>query len=90
MEIDVIQKTSKRLVFNLKGGTHTLCNALKEELWNDKNTTAAAYSIDHPLIGQPKFILETSGAAPDKLLSDAIDRLQKANKEFSTKFSKLK
>ena len=90
MEIEVLQKTNKRLVFNLKGTTHTLCNTLKEELWKDKGVTAAAYSISHPLIGQPKFIIETESIAPEKALSDAIDRLQKQNKDFSTKFLKLK
>jgi DNA-directed RNA polymerase subunit L len=90
MNISVQQKTGEKLVFYLNQTTHTLCNILKDELWNDKNVTAAAYSIDHPLTGQPKFIIETKGKAPEKALADAVARLQKKNKEFSDLFAKAK
>lgn len=91
MQIDVQEKTKKRLVFKLKGGSHTICNLLKDELWNDKDVSAAAYNIDHPLIGVPKFIIETNGKTePDKALTDACNRLKKKNKEFSDAFAKLK
>lgn len=91
MELNVIDKSGKRLIFELKGATHTLCNALKDELWQDADMVAAAYNIDHPLIGVPKFIVETNGKKdPAKALTDACNRLQKRNKDFSEKFSKLK
>jgi DNA-directed RNA polymerase subunit L len=91
MEIKVLEKTKKRLVFELKAGTHTICNILKDELWNDKDIVAAAYNIDHPLIGVPKFIVETNGKTePDTALANACDRLKKQNKEFLTLFGKLK
>jgi DNA-directed RNA polymerase subunit L len=61
MEINVLEEKAKRLVFELKGEDHTLCNALREELWNDKSVTVAAYNINHPLVGVPKFIIETNG-----------------------------
>ena len=91
MEIDVQEKTKKRLVFKLKGSSHTTCNLLKDELWNDKDVTAAAYHVDHPLIGVPKFIIETNGKQePAKALTNACNRLKKRNKEFSEAFAKLK
>lgn len=91
MEIIVIEKTSKRFVFELKEGTHTICNILKDELWNDKDIVAAAYNIDHPLIGIPKFIVETNGkTAPEKALANAVERVKKQNKELGEKFSKVK
>ena len=91
MHIDVQEKTKKRLVFKLQGGGHTICNLLKDELWNDKDVTAAAYNIDHPLISIPKFIIETNGKlTPDDALTNACNRLKKKNKEFSTAFAKLK
>ncbi len=90
MEIKPLEKTSKRLVFEFKGADHTICNVLKEELWNDKNITIATYNIDHPLIGVPKFIIETNGKAkPEECLKNAIARIEKQNKEFMTKFSKI-
>ena len=83
MEINVLEKTKKRLVFTLKGSTHTICNVLKDELWKDKDVTAAAYNIDHPLIGTPKFIIETNGnQEPAKALTNACNRLKKKNKEI--------
>lgn len=91
MELNVLENTKKRLVFELKEGTHTICNLLKDELWQDKDVTAAAYNIDHPLIGIPKFIVETNGKTePKKALTNAINRVKKRNKEVGDKFSKLK
>ena len=90
MELVVKEKTKKRLVFEFKGATHTLCNAIKEELWQDKAITAAAYNVEHPLIGIPKMIIETDGSkTPDKALNDCLARLEKKNKSFSTAFAKL-
>ena len=80
MEINVLEDKKKRMVFELNGEGHTLCNALREELWNDKDVTVAAYNIDHPLIGVPKFIIESED--PKKSLKDAISRLKKKNSEL--------
>lgn len=83
MEINVLEDKAKRLVFEMKGENHTLCNALREELWNDKAITVSAYNIDHPLVGIPKFIVETNGdKEPRKAVKDAISRLKKRNAEL--------
>jgi len=79
MEIKIIEDKKKRLVFELIGEDHTFCNVLREELNNDEAVTAAAYNISHPLIGIPKFIVETSDKEPKKALKDAISRLKKKN-----------
>ena len=90
MEFVVQEKTKKRLVVEMKGTTHTICNVLKDELWNDKDIVAAAYNVGHPLIGVPKFIIETNGKTePIKALQNACDRLKKTNKDVAAKFSKL-
>jgi DNA-directed RNA polymerase subunit L len=90
MELNVIETTKKKLIFELKGADHTCCNVLKDELWNDKSVIVATYNIKHPLIGIPKFILETDGKDPKKTLLDAVARLSKKNKEFLTKFKNIK
>ncbi len=90
MEIKVIESTKKRIVFELPGTDHTFCNGLKKELWNDKNIKVSAYNIEHPLIGIPKFIVETDDKEPKKALSDAVKRLQKKNKEFLDLAKKIK
>jgi len=85
MEINILEDKKKRLVFELKGEGHTLCNALREELWNDKSITVAAYNISHPLTAVPKFIIETNGKSPKTALKSAIDRLKKKNSELLKK-----
>ena len=91
MEINILEEKAKRLVFELKGEDHTLCNVLREELWNDKSVTVAAYNISHPLVGIPKFFVETDGSKePRKALKDAISRLKKKNSELSKQLTTLK
>ncbi|MBN2368334.1 DNA-directed RNA polymerase subunit L [Candidatus Woesearchaeota archaeon] len=90
MEFNILEDKKKRLVFELKGEDHTLCNVLREELWNDKSVTVSAYNISHPLIGIPKFIIETDGKDPKKALKDAISRLKKKNTDLLGDAKKLK
>ena len=91
MEIKVLENTKKRMVFELEGADHTLCNSLKKELWNDNNTKTAAYSIAHPMVGIPKFIVETNGQKDTKaVIKAAIARLKKNNKNFLDEFKKAK
>ena len=47
MEIKIIEDKKNRMLFNVEGGSHTLCNILKEELWNDSNVKVSSYSIRH-------------------------------------------
>lgn len=82
MEIKVVEKSKKRFIFDLVGADHTFSNALKKELWNDKSIKVSAYSIAHPLIGIPRFIVETEDKEPEKALLDAVKRLQKKNEQF--------
>lgn len=90
MEINIIEDKKKRLVFELKGEGHTLCNVLREELWNDKSVTVSAYNISHPLIGIPTFIIETSSKSPKKALKDAISRLKNKNSALVKKVKALR
>jgi DNA-directed RNA polymerase subunit L len=84
MEINILEDKSKRLVFEIKGEDHTLCNALREELWNDESVTVSAYNINHPLVGIPKFIIETKAdKEPKKALKDALSRLKKRNSDIA-------
>ncbi|MFH0875920.1 MAG: DNA-directed RNA polymerase subunit L [archaeon] len=87
MEINILEDKKKRLVFELKGEDHTICNLLREELTNDSAVSVAAYNISHPLIGIPKFIVETNAdKEPKKALKDAISRLKKKNDNLKKQF----
>ena len=89
MELKIIEDKKNRMVFELKGETHTFCNILRKELWNDKHVKSAAYNIEHPLIGIPKIIVETDGnESPKKALKEAVKRMQKVNDKFKKQFMK--
>jgi len=87
MEVSLVEEKKNKIIFEIEGATHTFCNLLKEELHNDDSVKIATYSIEHPLIGTPKFILETSGDAK-KTLSDACKRMGKLSEKFMSEFKK--
>jgi len=89
MEFNVLEETKTKLEFELKGETHTFCNALKDELQKVKGVTLATYKIEHPLIGAPKFLIETKGTEPRKALKEALKSLKKVAQEFKKEVAKL-
>jgi DNA-directed RNA polymerase subunit L len=88
MEIKVLEETKSRAIFEIRGESHTLCNALKEELRNDKKVNVASYFVSHPDIDEPTFTIETNGVAPKKAILDAVTRMKKQNDKFWTVFNK--
>lgn len=89
MELKIIEESKTKLVFELIGETHTFCNVLKKELRNVKGVEIAVYNIDHPLVGVPKFMIETKGIEPRKALKEALSALKKKAKEFQKLVGKL-
>ncbi len=91
MELSIIEETSKRLVFELKGAGHTICNIIKEKLWANKHVKVSTYSIAHPLVGTPKMIVETDGEMkPRKAVSEAAEALRKDVGEFKQELKKFR
>lgn len=86
MEMNILEESKGKLVIELAGENHTFCNALREELWEDKTVEVASYNIKHPLISEPRFIVEAKD--PKKSLKDAASRLLKRNEEFLKAFKK--
>lgn len=92
MNIKVIEKEKNKLKLEIIGEDHTFCNALRKELWNDKDVTVAGYNIEHPLVSNPVLTLETEKKDPEKVLESAIRRLKNKNakiKEAVKAVSKL-
>jgi DNA-directed RNA polymerase subunit L len=91
MKIEVLENTNKRMVFELEGADHTFCNVLKDELSHDSAVTISAYNGSHPLVGKPKFFLETNKeSTPKEALERAVAELKKKNTAFGKAFSTLK
>lgn len=89
MEIKILDDKKNKLIIEVKGADHTLCNAIKAELWNDKHVKIATYSIKHPQISMPRIIIETDGElSPRNALINAVDRMQKNNARFKKEFIK--
>lgn len=86
MEIKVHENTGNRLRLEFVGKTHTLCNLLAKELWNDRGIVIAGYTLEHPIVSNSVLTVETGGSDAKKALLDAIGRLEKANKDFLSKF----
>lgn len=89
MKINIIEESKNKLVFELEGETHTFCNILKSELNKVKGVEIAVYNIDHPLIGVPKFNIETKGIDPKDALKEALAEIKKLAKEFKKEAEKL-
>ena len=88
MEIKVIENKKNKMVFEIKDVSHGFCNVLKKELWNNSHIKAAAYKIEHPLIGIPTFMVETDGKeAPKAALLKASEKLLKKGSELKKKIS---
>lgn len=77
MEMKVITEKKDNMVFELIGATHTICNVLKKEIWNNKHVKNVGYSIKHPLVGNPEFIVETDGEDARKIVSAACQKVKK-------------
>jgi DNA-directed RNA polymerase subunit L len=88
MELKVIEKAKNKIIIEIIGEDHTLCNALKEELYIDDEVKSAGYYIEHPEKGMPKLVVETSGKDPIKAIAEAAKRLIKKNDKFLEAFTK--
>ena len=73
----VISEKKGHMVFELSGATHTICNILKKEIWNNKHVKNVGYTIKHPLVGQPEFVVETDGEDVKKIVASAAQKLKK-------------
>lgn len=86
MELRVLEKSKTKLKLEVIGEDHTLCNALKKELWNDDNVKVSGYNLPHSIVGNPTLVVEATDAK--KALMDAVKRLKKDNSEFLEQFKK--
>jgi len=86
MEISILEESKGRLEIEITGEDSTLCNALRDELWNH-DVESAAYNIEHPLISNPTILVEGSGDLRKKLISSS-DSLRKLFKEIKDNFDK--
>ena len=88
MKINWIAEEKTHLEFELQGEDHTFCNAIRRELWEGDDLNLAAYRIAHPLVSEPKLVVDTQKSDAKKALLAAIDSLRKKNKTLKESFQK--
>ncbi len=88
MEINILEERKDFIKFEVIGEEHTLCNALKNELWKDKDVEYATYRVAHPLKGVPTMMVKAKD--PRASLIKAAGNLKKKNKKFLEELKKLK
>ena len=76
----IITDKRNELEIEITGETHTLCNALRKTLMEDEDVEAAAYVIEHPIIGEPKLYIKAKN--PRKSLKIAAETLKSRCDEF--------
>ncbi|MGM5482038.1 MAG: RpoL/Rpb11 RNA polymerase subunit family protein [Nanobdellota archaeon] len=89
MKLNPIEKTKNKIIIEIQGENHTLCNALKEELYSDDTVKNAGYFIEHPTVGVPTMVVETKqGGDAIKSIQEACTRLKRKNTSFLKAFEK--
>lgn len=89
MNIKVIKNTARELELDIEGEGHTLCNPLREILFEDKHLTFAGYSVPHPLERSAKFIVRTDGKVKAiTVFKNAAQKLIDRSEEIRTEFKK--
>ncbi len=88
MEIKVLKQEKNKLEFEVIGEDHTLCNAVRKELWDFDETDISAYRIEHSLISEPIMLVETSKGDPVNAVLKANESLKKKIKEFKEEFNR--
>ena len=81
MDIKIIEEKKNNLVLEVDGAGNGFCNALVDELWNNKDVKSAGFHVDHPLVGIPKLIVESKVSAR-KAFESAVKGLKKTNDSF--------
>lgn len=76
----VIKDTKKELEIEITGESHSLCNTLRKTLMEDEDVEAAAYVIEHPIIGEPKLYVKAKD--PKKSLRQAAETVKSRCEEF--------
>lgn len=91
MKIEFVKDTKNKIVFEIKGESHTLANVLEKELWEDSKVKVAGYHVEHPLVVVPKFVVRVKrGTDAKKTVQKAVKRLVAKNKKFRKAFKAAK
>ena len=89
MKINVINEDSNNLSIEIEGESHTLCNLLRQKLW-ELEVDSCGYNLKHPIISSPILSVESSKTKPRKVIVSSVDEIRKDIKELRNELKKLK
>ncbi len=90
MKINIRANEPNYIEIEIDGEEHSLPNALREILIEEKDVEFAAYRIDHPTIGKPVLYLRTKSKKAADVLEWAIGKLKKMAGEFKAEMKAAK
>jgi len=74
MELELRKRTDREIVFKILGEDHTLGNLIAKMALRHPNVDLAAYTIEHPLDGQPVVRIITDGSKdPVEVLLEVLN-----------------
>ena len=76
----IIEEDAEKLVLEITGESHTICNILRKRLMSQDDIYAAAYDITHPLIGEPEF--EVHSPSPRDSITRAANEVKGEAADF--------
>ncbi len=89
MEVHIVSEDKELLEVEIKDENHTLCNLIRDELWNSEDTSFASYNLRHPSISNPIIALKTKKGKPRKVMLDAVESLKNKTKEVKSLLIKI-
>jgi DNA-directed RNA polymerase subunit L len=82
MKLKIVKEEDDYVEIAVEGEEHSLLNALRDILLEDKKVEFAAYYIDHPQVGIPRIMIRTKEGSPIAALREAVKKLRKRADEF--------
>lgn len=76
MRLNMLESEPKRAVVELVGADHTVLLLVRDQLEQDSDVKTVTFAIDHPLVGTPKLVVETTRKKPQTAILDAIKALK--------------
>lgn len=89
MQLRVLEKEPNKIVIEVNGEGHTLCNLLESVLLEDEDVKLASYNISHPLVAKPVIIVQTKeNKSPEAALKETVEKILERGRKLKEEFEK--
>ncbi|MCX8171012.1 MAG: DNA-directed RNA polymerase subunit L [Candidatus Bathyarchaeota archaeon] len=89
MRLKVLERKPDKIVIEVDGEGHTLCNLLEAVLLEDEEVEFASYKIPHPLVSKPIITVKTKGGkSPEDALRNAVEKILERGRNLREEFNR--